>query len=138
MQDLLSTKVNSPSIFKRKILLIGSCINQDHPQIIKKVRKERVILSTCLEKDHMNVVESKLVTIIRVSKINDLCVLTVDGSPHCWQLHMISESLKYLFGDSLKVTNYVVEKGELIKISHKVIKTARHLSAVKKLVESCN
>ena len=59
MQELLTTKVNSPSVFKKNLLLIGSCLNLDHPNFIKEVSKNRVILYTCLEKNHMNTIESK-------------------------------------------------------------------------------
>lgn len=117
----------------KKILIYGTCLRDEHPEILEKFSTDRVPLAVCLEEEHMNMVGFKLATMMKTCEPNEIVVLTVDGSPHCVQLHMmVEECLKLVPGVTVK--HYVVHKGDVIEVSSKVIKTSRYLSKVKKLL----
>ncbi|OYT61027.1 MAG: 4Fe-4S ferredoxin [Desulfurococcales archaeon ex4484_217_1] len=117
----------------RKILIYGTCLRDEHPEILETFSKSRVPLAVCLEEEHMNMVGFKLATMMKTCGPHEIVVLTVDGSPHCVQLHMmVEECLKLVPGIAIK--HYVIYKGDVIEVSPKVVKTARYLSKVKKLL----
>ena len=121
-----------------KILIYGECVKDMWPQIFEKFLKDHFAVSTCLEAEHMNMVAFKLATMIKNIKPSQVTVLTVDGSPHCVQLHMTVEEVRKLVEKLSPETNYkyyVISKGELIEIPRECIKTSRYLSKIKKLIK---
>lgn len=82
----------------------------------------------------MNMVETKLACIVKIHQPVELFVLTVDGSPHCLQLHVIGEDMLRYFNFNLEVKHMVVERGKPIPIDAVVVKTARHLHKVQRLL----
>ncbi|MHA1696953.1 MAG: hypothetical protein ACTSWR_10185 [Candidatus Helarchaeota archaeon] len=136
MKHLLETNVGAKRLQNKKILLYGTCIEDRYPKILNKFLEEREPLHICLETYHMDQVGYKLANIIKYSKIKDLTILTIDGSPHCFQLQVLGQDLIRHFKFDLKVTHWVIEKGELIEIPYNIITIARHFHRVKKLAEN--
>jgi len=123
---------------KGKLLIYGECVKDMWPQIFENFLKDHFAVAVCLEAEHMNMVAFKLATMIKNIKPNQVTVLTVDGSPHCVQLHMTVEEVRKIVENLSPQTNYkyyVINKGELIEIPRKCIKTSRYLSKIKKLLE---
>ncbi len=130
--SLLSTHVRSRHL-TREILIYGSCVEAEHPEILKKF-KNCTALPICLEKFQPEQVAWKIAMIASLNKIRSISALTMDGSPRCIQLHFSIEDLRKLLPE-LKVKHYVVEKSELHEISSEAIRAARHLSKVEKLID---
>ncbi len=124
---------------KGKLLIHGECIKDMWPQFFEKFSEDHFPAAVCLEAEHMNMVAFKLATIIKNIKPKEVTVLTVDGSPHCVQLHMMVEEVRKIVENLSPHTNYkyyVVNKGELIEIPRECIKTSRYLSKIKKLIKT--
>jgi len=138
MSRIMSTNVGSKRLREfRKILLFGECIPTEHRTIFDRLVREHdlVPLGTCLETEHVAKIQSKLNTMIKVSKIHEVTVLTPDGSPHCIQLHYAVREIQHHFAPDLKVEHYVIENGQLIKISPRAVKISRHLSRIQKFLD---
>lgn len=112
----------------------GSCVPIEAPRVFEEFSKGRVPLQVCLEKEHMDKVGFKLATILMASKPKEISVLTIDGSPHCVQLHLAVQQAKNMTKSKVRVTHYIVEHDELVKVSPEAVKTARHLSQIEKLL----
>lgn len=120
---------------KKKLLIIGRCVELEHPEILEKFKNEYALLSVCLEAEHVNMVGFKLAGILARGKYDEVSVLTVDGSLHCTQLHwMVEEVIKILRGNSIKRRHFVIYHGKLYEVSVKAVKTSRYLYKVHKLV----
>lgn len=136
MPELMSVNVCSREIrSRRKILLYGSCVETEYPEIFNQFAKGYVPLSICLEKEHMNMAGFKLLGIMRRCPPEEIRVLTVDGSPHCIQLHfMVEECLKIIGDYKGKIKHLVIENGKVNEIEGKVVKKARYLTKIKDLM----
>jgi hypothetical protein len=129
--ELLKTNVKSRKIGE-DVLLYGSCIRDEYPEVLKSF-KQGTKFSVCLEEQHMDMVAWKVTSIVRNRNPEEISVLTIDGSPHCVQLHYIAEDVKEVF-PSLAVKHYVIEKDELFEISSSAVKKSRHLKGVEDLL----
>jgi hypothetical protein len=132
MSRLLETSVTSDEI-RNKILVYGACVADEHPGVLEEFR-EYTLFRVCLTTSSLEKVAWKLATIVRVKGIKEVAALTVDGSPHCLQLHFALADLKEMF-PQLKKKHYVIEKGLLRQVSERAVKTARHLHEIEGL---CN
>ncbi len=133
---LLSTNVGARYLRQsNQFLIVGSCLLQEHPKILEEFVKDRVCLHVCLETYHMNMVETKLACMVKIHQPTELLVLTVDGSPHCFQLHVIAEDLRRYFDLDTGVKHLVIERGKVYSIDGVTVKTARHLHKVQRLLE---
>jgi hypothetical protein len=117
----------------KKLLLHGTCIADKFPKILKEYSEGKVALSVCLERDHMNMVAFKLATMVKSAKLEEITVLTVDGSPHCVQLHQAVSEVNRLFDEPPTTRYFVVEHGKIHEIDAKTVKASRFLSKVLKL-----
>ncbi|MEM2136760.1 MAG: 4Fe-4S ferredoxin [Candidatus Methanomethylicia archaeon] len=115
---------------KGKLLLIGSCTIQEHPEIVEKYCENRAKLKVCLEREHFNMVCLKLASIISRIPIEEIVVLTVDGSPHCIQLHFMMNELEKITGKRLSIKHIVIYKGRDIEVGRERVKKARYLTKV--------
>lgn len=123
---------------KKRLVLVGSCMDR-FPEIVKDVsarEEDAFILHICLEESHVNQAGFKIGSIVKYSAIEKITVLTVDGSPHCVQLHFVAEDVKRHFAPEVQITHYVVERGKLHQVSPRAVKTSRHLSKVEKLLKA--
>ena len=116
----------------RRLLLYGTCVRDEHPSIFEEYARGRVPLAVCMEEEHFNMVALKLASIAARVKLEELVVLTVDGSPHCLQLHMVAEEVDRIVR-GLPRRHVVIEEGEPVEIDPETVKVARYLSRVQKL-----
>jgi len=135
IRDLLSVNVAGKEIReKRKLLICGSCVISEHKDIFERYAEGRVPLFVCMEKEHMNMVALKVASMAARVELDEVVVLTVDGSPHCIQLHMALEEVKRIVGN-LNVKHIVIENGKDIEINPKCVKIARYLTKIQKLIK---
>ncbi len=118
----------------RRLLVYGTCVRDEHPQVYGEWSRGRVALAACLEKTHFNMVALKLASILARVDLEELVVLTVDGSPHCVQLHHAVEEAVRVTGSRARVRHVVVEGGGWVEVSARAVKAARYLSRVEKLL----
>lgn len=131
-KELLSTSVTSS--IKSRILVYGTCASEEHPSVLGEFNGYTVF-SVCMTESSLEKVAWKLATIIRVNKVKEVEALTMDGSPHCIQLHFALADLKKMF-PRLKTKHHVIEKGRLCRISERAVRTARHLQEVEGLINA--
>ncbi|RLE63712.1 MAG: 4Fe-4S ferredoxin [Thermoprotei archaeon] len=132
---LMTVNVSGKRIRRNpRILIYGTCVRDEYPDLFSKLASGRIPLAVCMEDEHMNMVALKLASIASRVKLEEVVVLTVDGSPHCIQLHMAVEEVSKIVG-GLPVKHYVVEKGVLWEIDPHIVKIARYLHRVKKLYD---
>jgi hypothetical protein len=118
---------------KGSLLLIGSCMADRFPDIVEEFQNRdggQAVLHICLEEIHVNQAGFKIASIIRYADVKQVTVLTVDGSPHCVQLHYVIEDIKRHFTSDVKVSHFVVEKGKVHEVSSPAVKRSRHLSKI--------
>ncbi len=126
-RELLETSVTSDTIDKR-ILVYSSCIPVDHPDVLVKFRGY-TMLCACLTTQTLEKVAWKLLTIARMKNPRELAALTVDGSPHCLQIHFALEDIREIY-HGIRIRHFVIEKGIIYEVSGEAVKTARHLSSI--------
>lgn len=129
--NLLEVNAGSRYVRGENVLIYGSCIESEHPWILKETSEDRNLFSICLEKEHMNAVVYKLATMFRLSNPpNEFTVLTVDGSPHCVQLHYAVEEACKLTGHKIPIKHLVIFNGKVVDISPNVVKLSRYLGKI--------
>ncbi len=126
--DLMHTNAKGKHIRAKDILLYGSCVAVEHPDVLDKF-SEYTQLSFCPESEHINMAFYKLIAMMSVAR--SLTVLTVDGSPHCVQLHYIADEVKRYSKQDFKVEHFVIYNGKLVQISEKEVKLSRYLAKIK-------
>lgn len=119
----------------KKLLIIGRCVEVEHPEFLEVFRDYGKV-SVCLEEEHMNMVGFKLAGVLARGDFEEISVLTVDGSPHCTQLHYMVEEVCRVVKNLPRRRHYVIEGGKLIEIPGKAVKVSRYLSKVAKLLDS--
>lgn len=136
IKDFLSTNIGTRGIMnKKKLLLYGTCMAEKHPKILEVCAEGRVALAVCLERDHMNMIAFKLATMVKSAKLEEISVITVDGSPHCVQLHQTVSEVNRLFDDPPSTRYYVVEHGKVHEIDAETVKASRFLSKMETLLK---
>ena len=137
-QNLMQINVGDSRLrSKGKLLLIGSCMDR-FPEIVNDFAQRDggyMTLSACMEEIHVNQAGFKIASIVRYANISNVIVLTVDGSPHCVQLHYVLEDIRRHFTPELTVKHYVVEKGKVYEISPEAVKNSRHLSKIQMMIK---
>ena len=139
LQPLMSINVGDIRLRKEgRILLIGSCMNR-FPEIVKEFSERdggQAVLQVCLEETHMNQAGFKIGSIVKYSHLSEVTVLTIDGSPHCVQLHYVVDDIKRHFAPEITTKHYVLEKGKIHEITSDAVKRSRHLSKIQKMISS--
>ena len=130
MKDLL--KINCFDI-QETMIIVGSCLESMQPKAYKQLEQISTnIYDVCLEKEHLNMVVTKIIGMIARGKIKKLIFATVDKSPHCIQLHYIIKELENAIDISnIEITNYVAVDNKLIEIPLEVISLSKNLSKLK-------
>lgn len=137
MQHLMRINVGDARLrSKGKLLIVGSCMDR-FPEIVKDFSERdggQAILHVCLEETHVNQAGFKIGSIVKYSGISEITALTVDGSPHCVQLHYVIDDVKRHFVPEIETKHFVVEKGRVHEISSDAVKRSRHLSKIQKML----
>ncbi|TFG12906.1 4Fe-4S ferredoxin [Candidatus Thorarchaeota archaeon] len=122
---------------KGNLLLVGSCVMSRYKELVDEFSLKhggQYALQVCLEETHVNQAGFKIGSIVRYSNVKKITVLTVDGSPHCVQLHYVVEDIKRHFTPEIAIEHFVIEKGEVLEVSAKAVKKSRHLSKIEKML----
>ena len=115
MKDLLKTNCFD---IQETMIIIGSCLPNMQPEAYKELEKiSNNIYEVCLEKEHLNMIVTKIIGMLARGKVKKLIFATVDKSPHCIQL-----------------INYVATENKLIKIPIEVISLSKNLSKLSKKI----
>lgn len=130
MKDLLKTNCFD---IKETMIIVGSCLPAMQPKAYEQLKEISTnIYETCLEREHLNMVVTKIIGMIARGKIKKLVFATVDKSPHCVQLHYVVKELENAMNlDNIKIINYVAVNNELIEIPIEVIGLSKNLSKLK-------
>ncbi len=130
MKDLL--KVNCFDTHETMVI-IGSCLPAMQPEAVKKLEKmSENIYEVCLEKEHLNMVVTKIIGMVARENVKKLIFATVDKSPHCVQLHYIIKELGNAIDISkLEIENYVAVNNKLVQISEEIIGLSKNLAKLK-------
>lgn len=133
MQDLLKTNCFD---VKETMIIVGSCLERMQPNAYKKLEQISTnIYDVCLEKEHLNMLVTKIIGMIARGKIKKMIFATVDKSPHCIQLHYVVKELENAVDISnIEIINYVATDNKLIEIPIEVISLSKNLSKLKEKI----
>lgn len=135
MKDLLKSNIYESS---EKIIIVGSCLKNMQPKAYKELEKYNLpIFDVCLEQTHINMVITKLLGMIRASKIKEIIFATVDKSPHCTQLHYVQDEITKL-GIGVNFKNYVAIDNILVLIDKETISLSKNLSKIANINKKIN
>ena len=135
MKDLLKTNCFD---VQETMIIAGSCLENMQPKAYKELEQiSSNIYEVCLEKEHLNMVVTKIIGMLARGKIKRMIFATVDKSPHCVQLHYVVKELENAIDISkIEIVNYVAVDNKLIEIPIEVISLSKNLSKLKKKVEA--
>jgi hypothetical protein len=97
----------------------------------------RVVLTGCPEAENAKMLVGKLATILTCSNINDLTVLTMEGSPHCFALHAVANETMFITKVKVPFSHFVILNGKAIQVSSESVRVARYLHLVQKCIQKC-
>ncbi len=135
MKDLLKTNCFD---VQETMIIVGSCLKSMQPESYKELEKiSSNIYDVCLEKEHLNMVVTKIIGMIARGKIKNLIFATVDKSPHCVQLHYVIKELENAIDISnINIVNYVATNDKLVLIPLEVISLSKNLSKLKEKIDN--
>lgn len=127
MRDLMSTNVYDVS---ETLVIVGSCLERMQPNAFEELKKfSNDILDVCLEREHLNMVITKIMGMISRVNVKKIVFATVDKSPHCVQLHYVMKELeKGMDLSGIEIMDYVAVNDELVEIPMDVIGVSKNLS----------
>ena len=130
MKDLLKTNCFDVT---ETMIIVGSCLEQMQPNAFLELKNiSNNIYDVCLEKDHLNMVVTKIIGMLARGKVKKLIFATVDKSPHCVQLHYVVKELENAIDlSNIEIVNYVAVDNKLIDIPIDVISLSKNLSKLK-------
>ena len=130
MKDLLKTNCFD---VEETMIIVGSCLEQMQPNAFLELKNiSNNIYDVCLEKDHLNMVVTKIIGMLARGKVKRLIFATVDKSPHCVQLHYVVKELENAIDlSNIEIVNYVAVDNKLIAIPIDVISLSKNLSKLK-------
>jgi hypothetical protein len=130
MKDLLKTNCFD---VEETMIIAGSCLEQMQPKAFQELKNiSNNIYDVCLEKDHLNMVVTKIIGMLARGKVKKLIFASVDKSPHCIQLHYIVKELENAIDISnIEIKNCVAVDNKLIDIPLEVISLSKNLSKLK-------
>lgn len=130
MKDLLKTNCFD---VQEKMVIVGSCLPSMQPEAYKDLEKiSSNIYDVCLEKEHLNMVVTKIIGMLARGKVKKIIFATVDKSPHCVQLHYVIKELENAMDISgIEIINYVAVDNKLIEIPLNIISLSKNLSKLK-------
>lgn len=130
MKDLLKTNCFDVT---ETMIIVGSCMEQMQPKAFEELKNiSNNIYDVCLEKDHLNMVVTKIIGMLARGKVKKLIFASVDKSPHCVQLHYVVKELENAIDlSNIEIVNYVAVDNKLIDIPIDVISLSKNLSKLK-------
>ncbi|MEM4576641.1 MAG: hypothetical protein QW701_04165 [Candidatus Nezhaarchaeales archaeon] len=132
----MAVSVTSPRLRNKDLLIYSACLPTEYPELFEQAAVGRVPLSVCMSEEHLDKVGFKIATIIAYAKPSSISVLTMDGSPHCTQLHAIVEQVRKIAKEDVSVKHFVVEKGVAVEVSSEAVYLSRHLSKIHELLNA--
>ena len=114
---LVQTHVKSPFLRKASILIVGECVQHAFPSIYKRFTKGRVVLTSCPEIENAALIMGKTATILTCSNPKEVVVLTVDGSPYCFQLHAAANQALFITKAKVPLRHLVIVEGDIREVS---------------------
>lgn len=133
MKDLLKTNCFD---VQETMIIVGSCLERMQPKAHKQLEQiSASIYDVCLEKEHLNMVVTKIIGMVARGKIKRMIFATVDKSPHCVQLHYVIKELENVIDlSNIEIINYVAVDDKLIEIPIEVISLSKNLSKLKEKI----
>ena len=133
MKDLLKTNCFDTH---ETMIIVGSCLQSMQPKAFKEIENiSNNIYDVCLEKEHLNMVVTKIIGMVARGKVKKLVFVTVDKSPHCVQLHYVIKELENAIDISnIEVINYVAVDNKLIEIPIEIIGLSKNLAKLKEKI----
>lgn len=130
MKDLLKTNCFD---VEETMIIVGSCLQNMQTKAYEELSKiSNNIYEVCLEKEHLNMVVTKIIGMLARGKIKRLIFATIDKSPHCIQLHYVVKELENAISlDNIEIINYVAVDNKLVEIPIEVIGISKNLSKLK-------
>lgn len=130
MKDLLKTNCFDT---QETMIIVESCLESMQPEAFKELEKiSNNIYEVCLEKEHLNMVVTKLIGMVARENIKKLIFATIDKSPHCVQLHYVIKELENAMDlSNIEIINYVAVNNKLVEIPIEVISISKNLSKLK-------
>lgn len=123
MKNLMETNIYDVT---EKICICGTCAPNMEKEAYKLLtEKYDNILFTCLENIHVNMVISKVTSMLRTNKIKEIAFASVDGSYHCIQLHLLRTEIEKIFPNRFQIKNYILLDGKLYEIDSQTITNAK-------------
>lgn len=134
MKDLLKTNVFD---VEEIMIVVGSCLSSMQPKAYEELEKiSNNIYEVCLEKEHMNMVVTKIIGMLARGKVKELIFATVDKSPHCVQLHYVVKELENAINlENINIKNYVAVDNRLVEIPMEIIGLSKNLAKLKGKME---
>lgn len=131
MKNILENNIYS-EIFEDKFLVVGSCVKDLYPEISEKFKNEwGNVVDFCLENNHYNQLMAKLFDILSLGKTKKVGFLTVDGSPHCVQMHFSSKYLLRGLKNKVEFQHFVIDKnGKVLEINLETIDKSKNLAKI--------
>ncbi len=132
-----STWVKAPVLKSKKLFIVSACLPVVNPKLFEEISKQGTVLLACPEREPATHY-GKIASMIRSNEeyIEEIIVITIDGSPHCFTLQASVNEAEYILGKKVKKRHYVLVDGkELVEIDPVSIRVARYLHIVNKLVK---
>lgn len=135
MQELMDTNIYEP---KGKILICGTCLPKMQPDGYAALSEDfDMVLSLCLEKEHVNMAITKICGMLSTGQITQLVFATVNNSPHCTQMHYIKREIKRIMHDNIPlILNFVVEDNKLHLIYGETAELSKDLVSLQKMIQA--
>lgn len=92
MKDFMKTNCYEA---ENTMIIVGSCLQRMQPKAYNDLQKiSSNIYDVCLESTHLNMVITKVISILCRVNAKKLIFASVDKSPHCIQLHYIENEIR--------------------------------------------
>ena len=133
MKDLMKTNCYD---IEETMIIVGSCLERMQPKAYSDLKEiSNNIYDICLENTHLNMVITKIIGMLCRVNVKNLIFESVDGSPHCVQLHYIENEIqKSMQLKNIEIIHYVAVDNKLVKITNDTIKKSKLLSELQKYI----
>lgn len=131
---LLETHVKSSFLKQASVLIVGECVRHVFPNIYKRFTKERVVLTCCPEAEKVGLLMGKTATMLACSNPKEIVVLTVDGSPYCFQLHAAVNQAFFITKAKVPLRHIVIVDDDVREVSAESVRVGRYLHLVQKCI----